>query len=189
MRTKFESVLLVCLLLLPGSLLAQTSGGFDPGGPPPDGDRNPPFPVFNYGPCDFSDAFYTANGFDVGSLDSPGAARFGNFRRTGPPAFQQGQVNWVVASNCSVNDPNRRNIRILATTGAYADNSTNQLVAAGFTGSGAPTQFFNGGPNATPNVRGFTTEQLLSSFEAYAVLKQRVNGALAPSPCGTMGDG
>src|SRR5215467_12406120 len=73
------------------------------------------FPVFNPPPCDFSDSFYTTNGFDVPSLDTAGAARFGNFRQTGPPAFLNNQQNWVNDTNCSVNNPTTRNVRILAT--------------------------------------------------------------------------
>ena len=158
------------LLILPGALAAQT------------------FPVFNPPPCDFSDNFYTANGFSVSNLDTAGAGRFGNFRQTGPPAFLNNQLNWVNDTNCSVNDPTRRNVRILATTGAYKDDD------------GAPTQFFSliafllnenffvGGSKATPNKRGFTTESLVSNFEAYVAPSQVVNGALAPTPCGTMHD-
>ncbi len=166
-------VLLFALLalMLPGALFAQTS-----------------FPVFNPPPCDFSDNFYTTNGFDVTNLDTAAAGRFGNFRLTGPPAFLNNQVNWVNDTNCSVNDKTRRNVRILATTGAYKDDD------------GAPTQFlsiiafllnqnfFTGGSKATPNVRGFTTQSIVGNFEAYGATSQMVNGALAPTPCGSLHD-
>ena len=166
--------LAVTTLALPGKLLAD-------------------FPRFNPPPCDFSDNFYTENGFSVLNLNTAAAGRFGpgpsgNVRQTGPPAFQQGQVNWVNDTNCSVSDPSRRNVRILATTGAYKDDD------------GAPTQFFSiiafllnqnfftGGANATPNVRGFTTQAIVANFEAYGAPKQRVNGVLAPTPCGSLHD-
>src|SRR5215475_10969335 len=77
-----------------------------------DADFNPP-------PCDYSDQFYRDNGIDPTQV----VGRFGNARRTGPPATGE-QVNWVADTNCSVNDPNRRNIRILATTGGFPDDGT-----------------------------------------------------------------
>src|SRR5712692_6469954 len=172
MRNVFKSVFLVCLVTWAASLSAQTTS----------------FRVFNPPPCDFNDNFYTVNGFDVTNLDTQAAGRFGDFRLTGAPAFQTGQVNWVNDTTCSVNDPTRRNVRILATTGAYKDDD------------GAPTQFlsiiafllnqnfFTGGSKATPNVRGFTTQSIVGNFEAYVAPSQMVNGALAPTPCGTMHD-
>jgi hypothetical protein len=171
MRNVCKSVFLVCLLTLPASLSAQTT-----------------FPVFNPPPCDFSDNFYTVNDFDVTNLDTQAAGRFGNFRQFGPPAFLPGQVNWVSDGNCSVNDPTRRNVRILATTGAYKDDD------------GAPTQFlsiiafvlnqnfFLTGSMGV-NARGFTAQAIINNFEAYGATTQKVNGVLAPAPCGTMGDG
>lgn len=169
----FLLALVAGLLTVAGTLSAQSG----------------PFPAFNPPPCDFNDNFYTTNGFDVNNLDTPGAGRFGNFRLKGPPAFQNNnQVNWVNDSGCSTNDPTRRNVRILATTGAYKDDD------------GAPTQFlsiiafllnqnfFTGGSKATPNVRGFTTESIVANFEAYGAPTQLVSGALAPTPCGSLHD-
>ena len=71
---------------------------------------------FNPPPCDFSDTFYRDNGLDPTQV----VGRFGNARRTGPPATGF-QVNWVTDAECSENDPDRRNIRILATTDIHAD--------------------------------------------------------------------
>ncbi len=113
------------------------------------------FPVFNFPPCDFNDNFYTEVGFGV------------------------------TDGNCSVNDPNRRNVRILATTGAYKDDT------------GLPTEFFSAiafvfNQNFfTSNVdaRGFQLQDIVGAFEAYVAPKQSVNGVLAPAPCGSMGDG
>ena len=171
MRNIFKGAFVASVLTLSASLPAQTT-----------------FPVFNPPPCDFSDSFYTVNGFDVTNLDTSAAGRFGNFRLFGPPAFQSGQANWVTDGNCSANDPNRRNVRILATTGAYKDDD------------GAPTQFFSAiafvlsqnffltGSNAK-NARGFTLQSIIGNFEAYGAPTQMVNGVLAPAPCGSMGDG
>src|SRR6266571_333086 len=173
MRNVCKSVFLVCLVTWAASGFAQTTTSF---------------PVFNFPPCDFNDNFYMVNGFDVTNLDLQAAGRFGTFRQFGPPAFQPGQANWVADGNCSVNDPNRRNFRILATTAAYKDDD------------GAPTQFlsiiafvlnqnfFLTGSSAL-NARGLTVQDILGVLEAYVAPTQRVNGVLAPAPCGTMGDG
>jgi hypothetical protein len=144
------------------------------------------FVRYNPPPCDFNDDFYTANGINVTQLDTAAAGRFGLFRLTGPPAGS-GQVNWVTDTSCSGNDPTRNNTRILETTGSYKDDD------------GAPTEFisiiaflldstfFTG----TANARGFTMQSIVSNFEAYGAPKQRnpSTGVIAPSPCGTMGDG
>jgi len=144
------------------------------------------FPHFNPPPFDFNDAFYNANGIStaITALDSPGAARFGLFRQTGPPAFLPGQVNWVVDN--SNTDPDRTNVRILATTAGYIDD-----------GTGAPTQFisliafllnqnfFTG----VANKRGIQMSDIVATFEAYAAPKQvKPNGTFQPTPCGSMGD-
>lgn len=144
-------------------------------------------PVVNPPPCDFNDNFYNANGINVTNLDLQAAGRFGTFRQTGPPAssFNGGTNNWVPDTTCSVNDPTRRNFRILATTGAYRDDN------------GAPTEFlsiiafllnqnfFTG----VANKRNIQMVDIVGNFEAYTAPTQKVNGALAPAPCGTMGDG
>lgn len=142
---------------------------------------------FNPPPCDFSDDFYTENGIGVSQLDTAAAGRFGDFRQFGPPARTSTQANWVNDTNCSPNDPTRRNVRILATTGGYVDD-----------GTGSPTDFisiiafllnqtfFTGMANA----RQIQMVDIVSHFEAYAALKQRLsNGAFALTPCGTMGTG
>lgn len=43
-------------------------------------------------------------------------------------------------------------------------------------------------PSCNPG-QPFDPKTCSSNFEAYAGLKQVVNGMIAPSPCGTMGDG
>jgi hypothetical protein len=141
---------------------------------------------FNHPPCDFNDAFYTANGINVTQLNTPGAQRFGFFRQFGPPASGT-QANWVNDPTCSPNDPTRKNVRILATTGGYIDD-----------GTGAPTEFisiiafllnqnfFTG----VANKRNIQMVDIVSNFEAYAAPKQRLaDGTFALTPCGTMGTG
>jgi hypothetical protein len=169
------ALLLLLLCAASGPLAAQGSGVQS---------TSPLFDVINPPPFDFNDAFYTANGISVPVLDSPGGARFGLFRQTGPPAHGN-QVNWVVDN--SNTDPDRKNVRILATTAGYIDD-----------GTGAPTQFisliaflldqtfFTGVANA----RGIQMQDIVSTFEAYAALKQRdSHGNFIGTPCGTMGNG
>ncbi|MBV9180907.1 MAG: hypothetical protein JO356_06310 [Acidobacteria bacterium] len=180
-------------------------------------------------PFDFADFFYQENGANLSILDTPDSERFGRFRQTGPPA-PMGRVNWVVDN--SNTSPIHNNVRILATTGAYRDDtglpdvffniiafvrsdkffSTIEPPPGSVPGTPTdPNNLVSGTPN---NARGITLEQIIgipngnlpgcnqgapfdpnpttgcqSAFEAYAGLTQRVNGVLAPSPCGTMGDG
>jgi hypothetical protein len=161
-------------------------------------------PSFNPPPCDYNDTFYQDNGLDPTQL----VGRFGTSRQTGPPATGN-QVNWVADSNCSANDPNRRNFRILATTGGFVDD-----------GTGSPTDFIsilafvvnqtafettysrtvgaiNGGlggdqQNAgitisianSQNPRSIAMQGIVSNFEAYPSVKQRLaNGVFATNPC------
>lgn len=154
---------------------------------------------FNPPPCDFNDTFYGENGIDVNRLDSATGQRFGLFRKTGPPAFLPGQVNWVNDTNCVPKDPIRNNVRILATTGGYVDD-----------GTGSPTEFIsliafltdqtffltdfsvNGQVfiSNSGNKRGITMQNIVSNFEAYAALKQidPVTHVFHTTACGTMGD-
>ncbi len=156
---------------------------------------------FNPPPCDFSDFFYQANGIDVNKLDQPAAGRFGLFRKKGPPNPGNGN-NWVNDSTCVTNNPNTTNVRILATTAGYPDDGTKthtdfiSLIAFVLDQSFF-LQSFSATQGSTPitianglNPRGFGTQSLLDSFEAYAALKQILpNGTFAPTPCGTMGTG
>jgi len=149
--------------------------------------RSNPAENFNPPPCDFNDAFYTANEINLTQLDSAASQRFGLFRLNGPPAQQPGQVNWVNDTGCSVRDPDRKNVRILATTGGYIDD-----------GTGAPTDFISIIAFATNqnfflpvvNARGINMPFIVGNFEAYAALRQRLpGGVFALTPCGTMGTG
>jgi hypothetical protein len=142
---------------------------------------------FNPPPCDFNDAFYTANEISLPVLDSTASQRFGLFRQFGPPAQHPGQANWVTDTSCSVKDPIRNNVRILATTGGYSDDGTT-----------AATHFISLIAFATnqnfflpvANARAITMPFIVSNFEAYAANKQRLpNGVFAKTPCGSMGTG
>jgi hypothetical protein len=169
----------LALLLMPSSgALAQTTTTGTTSAPI---DHN-----YNHPPCDFNDAFYTANGINVTQLDSAAGQRFGIFRQFGPPASGS-QANWVSDPTCSFNDPTKTNIRILATTGGYVDD-----------GTGAPTDFisiiaFLTNQNfftGVANKRNIQMVDIVGNFEAYAALKQRLpGGTFALTPCGTMGTG
>ena len=161
--------------------------------------------AFNPPPCDYNDTFYMENGLDPTQI----FGRFGTARQSGPPATGN-QVNWVADTTCSQRDPNRRNFRILATTGGFPDD-----------GTGTPTEFIsligfvtnqtafettfsrtvgaiNGGLDgdqqnpgetisivASANPRGITMQNLVSNFEAYPAVKQRsaTTGVIALNPC------
>jgi hypothetical protein len=161
------------------------------------------FVAFNPPPCDFSDFFYKANGIDPTQLVGRFGDNNGTTRLTGPPATGSGQVNYVADTNCSTNDPTRRNFRLLATTGAFRDDN------------GGPTEFFSliafllnqttfetsfsafEGDNPilisnSANPRGITAQFLVGNFEAYGAPTQKItlNGqtVLAPTPCGSLHD-
>ena len=148
---------------------------------------------FNPPPCDYSDQFYQDNGLDPTQV----VGRFGTARLTGPPATGS-QVNWVADPTCSQNDPDRRNFRILATTGGFSDavvNAPNQFISIlGFvTDQTAFETTYSrnvGGSqisiNNSLNPRNIRMQDIVSNFEAYAMVKQRMpNGVLATNPCQT----
>lgn len=82
-------------------------------------DDNDTVKEVNPPPFDLADSFYKENGIESSVLNSPAPARFGQFRKTGPPA-PPGKFNWVVDdSNTS---PIHNNVRILAATGASHDS-------------------------------------------------------------------
>jgi len=159
--------------------------------------------LFNPPPCDYNDTFYMDNGVDPTQLQ----ARFGSARQFGPPARNRGQVNWVADTNCVTNDPDRRNFRILATTGGYIDDGSGNatdfinLIAFLTSQSAFETSYSrtvgeiaaSGGNTISivnsQNPRGIALQDVVSNFEAYPALKQSVgNGVLAPTPCGTLFD-
>jgi hypothetical protein len=146
---------------------------------------------FNPPPCDYNDTFYRDNGLDPNQV----VGRFGTARRTGPPATGN-QVNWVPDSNCSLKDPDRRNFRILATTGGFPDDGTgapNQFISIlGFvTNQSAFETTYSRtvgtraiSINDSQNPRGIAMQDIVGNFEAYAALKQRLpDGTFARNPC------
>jgi hypothetical protein len=163
--------------------------------PPIGGDADD---TFNPPPCDFSDTFYGDNGLDPNQL----VGRFGSARLTGPPA-RGSQVNWVADSNCATKDPTRRNFRILATTGGNADdgnspftNGTQEtfefisILAFVTNQTNFETNYTRqvGGSTISiansQNPRSIAMQDLVSHFEGYAALKQRLsNGTFALNPC------
>lgn len=187
---------LVCSLGLAGLLfVAVPRVAAQQDAPPPGGDADD---TFNPPPCDFNDTFYQENGIDPTKLDGPTGQRFGVARKTGPPAFLPGQVNWVNDSTCVPRDPTRTNVRILATTGGYVDDGTGSptdfisLIAFLTDETFFLTNFSQGKVMITnsENPRGIRMEDIVSNFEAYAALKQRLSdGTFATTPCGTMGTG
>jgi hypothetical protein len=162
--------------------------------------------AFNPPPCDYSDTFYGDNGLTPSQV----VGRFGTSRRAGPPATGN-QVNWVADSTCSQRDPDRRNFRILAITGGFADDNSGVaqefITILGFvtTQNAFETTYsrnvgaINGGldgdqqnPGETisiansANPRNITMQNLVSNFEAYPAPRQRLaNGQIALNPCQT----
>jgi len=185
----FTVLLLVGLLLLVvPKLAAQTN----------------PATNFNPPPCDYNNQFYEDNGLNPADI----VDRFGTARQTGPPATGT-QQNWVADSNCSVNDPNRRDFRILATTGGFSDDQlgnpghfisligfvTNQSAfettysrTVGAINGGLDGDQQNDGRTISivdsANPRGITMQFIVSNFEAYPATKQLLaNGTFALNPC------
>jgi len=172
-------------VLVPLAVLTASSGAFAQTTTTTSG-GSPDQLNFNHPPCDFSDAFYTANGISVTQLDLAPAQRFGRFRQFGPPATGA-QKNWVSDPTCSQDDPEKTNVRILATTAGYTDDGTtnaNQFISiiAFLTNQNVFT--------GVANKRNIQMVDIIDNFEAYAALKQRLpDGTYATTPCGTMGTG
>jgi hypothetical protein len=78
--------------------------------------------TFNPPPCDYSNQFYADNGIDITNLVGRFGDNNGTTRLTGPPATGH-QKNYVADSTCNVKDPDRRDFRILATTGGNNDDN------------------------------------------------------------------
>jgi hypothetical protein len=138
------------------------------------------FPRFNPPPFDFNDAFYTTNGIVVNQLDSTAAGRFGLFRQTGPPARNNGQLNWVIDN--SNTDPDRKNVRILATTAGYTDQPGQLPQYISLIAFVMNQNFFTG---VVDQHRPPTTMlNLVGDFEAYAAIKQKQpDGTFLTQPC------
>jgi hypothetical protein len=174
------ATLLAVLLTIPGAIRPALGQS----GAEPQSNGTPNFPRFNPPPFDFSDAFYTANGINVDRLNSAAGGRFGLFRKTGPPAVQPDQANWVVDD--SNTDHDRANVRILATTGGYLDSTGSPTDFISIIAFLTDQSFFTG----VANKRAIHLMDIVATFEAYAGVKQiQANGDFAPTPCGSLGDG
>ncbi len=169
--------------------------------PPIGGDADD---TFNPPPCDYNDIFYQDNGLDPTQL----VGRFGSARQFGPPATGK-QANWVADSTCVTKDPNRRNFRILATTGGFTDDDTgnaNEFISilafvvnqsnfettysrnVGAISGGLDGDQQNAGTAISiansQNPRGIAMQDIVGNFEAYPAPKQRLaNGTFATNPC------
>ena len=101
------------------------------------------FTHINPPPCDFSDQFYADNGIvstASGELNTEPDGRFGTFRQFGPPATGT-QANWVAdTTDCGATDPDRRNFRILATTGGNSDDGNSPFSCVDQSGAFAVPQ-------------------------------------------------
>lgn len=130
---KYASLFVTVLALVGLMFLTVPKATAQQDGPPIGGDADD---TFNPPPCDYNNQFYADNGIDVTQLIGRFGDNNGTTRLTGPPAKGK-QVNYVADSTCSVKDPDRRNFRILATTGGNSDDNNSPFTCA----SG------NGGPN------------------------------------------
>jgi hypothetical protein len=249
---KYASLFVTVLALVGLMSLSVPNATAQQDGPPSTGDADD---NFNPPPCDYKDQFYNDNGIDYTQLIGRFGDNNGTTRLTGPPAKGK-QQNYVADANCSVFDPNRRNFRILETTGGNSDDNNSPFTCSvpGNTGNGfldcanqsvlepetfefisiiafvdsqnafigdgsAITSydrnvgFINGGLegvqqnpgedisigvnplivdgqtqqpiNESPDLtlRGFSMQDIISNFEAYAALKQTTPQGFALNPC------
>jgi hypothetical protein len=133
---KYASLSVTVLALVGLMFLAVPKAAAQQDGPPGGGDADD---TFNPPQCDYSDQFYADNGLDVANLIGRFGDNNGTTRLTGPPATGK-QKNYVADSTCSVKDPNRRNFRILATTGGNSDDNNSPYTCS-----------LDGGVNGGPN--------------------------------------
>ena len=185
MKSILKSVFVsLCILMLAAPLSAQTIAPDAAGG-------ISNFVRFNPPPCDFNDTFYKENGIDPTQL----VLRFGNARQFGLPSLDPNVPNWVADSTCTPNDPTRRNIRILATTGGFRfeDGAPIEFISiiAFITNQNAFLSSFTkqvGGSTISiskgANPRGIHMQDIVSNFEGYAGVKQvQSDGRFALNPC------
>ncbi len=121
-------------------------------GPPIRADEsNPP-------PFDFSDNFYRANGINPDLIGE----------RAGNP--DRNPLHWVVDN--SNTDPNRRNIRILETTGGF--NNAGNLIYYSIMGTMPSPKVF------TNDAAGARAQQIANSFRAFLFPKTPRNADCSP---------
>ena len=131
---KYASLFVTVLALVGLMFLSVPKAAAQQDGPPIGGDADD---TYNPPPCDYNNQFYNDNGIDFTQLIGRFGDNNGTTRLTGPPA-KGNQHNYVADSTCSTFDPNRRNFRILATTGGNSDDNNSPFTCsvAGNTGNG-----------------------------------------------------
>jgi hypothetical protein len=138
------------------------------------------FTRINPPPCDFSNQFYGDNGIvstTSGELNTEPDGRFGTFRQTGPPATGT-QVNWVAdTTDCSATDPDRRDFRILATTGGNSDDGNSPFSCADQGGAFAVPQCA-GQPSIPETLEFISILAFLHSQNAFESSYSRTVGAI-----------
>jgi hypothetical protein len=98
--------------------------------------------------------------------------------------FESNYVNGDPAFNCVVPPPGTLPISgCVVISNAQGDGSVN----AGLNARNTPSSFFSNLPGNGGGPQGDDMQDIVSNFEAYAALRQSVNGVLTFSPCGTMG--
>jgi len=134
------------------------------------------FTPINPPPCDFSDQFYADNGINVSQLVQRFGDNNGTTRLTGPPATGS-QVNYVADSNCSTNDPTRRNFRILATTGGNSDDGNSPFSCVDQNGAFAVPQCA-GQPTVPETVEFISILAFMHSEAVFETSYSRTVGAI-----------
>lgn len=151
---KYASLFVTVLALVGLLFLALPKAAAQQNGAPSSGAA---VNTFNPPPCDYNDQFYADNGIDVANLIGRFGDNNGTTRLTGPPA-RGNQKNYVADSTCDVKDPNRRNFRILATTGGNSDDNNSPFTCT-----------FQGGVNGGPNCVNQSTLEP-ETFEFISIL-------------------
>jgi hypothetical protein len=117
-------------------------------------EQNPP-------PFDFSDSFYLANGIDPTQI-------LNRVNTAGNPCLPGGENCVLDNSNT---DPNRRNVRILQTTGGF--NNAGSLIYYSIMGMVTPNTFNN-------DAAGQQAKQIANSFRAFLFPKTPRNANCTP---------
>jgi hypothetical protein len=100
--------------------------------------------------------------------------------------FESNYVNGDPAFDCSVPTP-----PALPTSGCVVISSAqgDGSVNAGLNARNTPSSFYNNLSGNSGGAQGDDMQDIVSNFEAYAAIRQTVNGKLTFTPCGSMGNG
>ena len=160
MQTRPTRKWLICLTLIAIAMTVLTGIGHTSTlVVPPHASSNPP-------PFDFTNGFYRVNGINPSNIGE----------RAGNP--DRNPLHWVVDN--SNTDPNRRNIRILETTGGF--NNSGNLIYYSIMGTVMPNTFQR---DASGNLTadGQHAMDLANSFRAFIFPKRNGgNPILSPAP-------